>query len=110
MNAKSFIYCAALALSSVFTPPASWAEMRHGARALFTMDNATAGNHVLAYGRAADGTLSFLGEFTTGGLGTGAGLGNQGALILSRSGGWLFACNAGSDEISVFKLRLTDCN
>jgi 6-phosphogluconolactonase (cycloisomerase 2 family) len=77
------------------------------------MDNSASGNHVLAYNRAADGGLSFLGEFATGGLGTGAGLGNQGALILSRSGRWLFACNAGSDEISVFRvmpqgLQLTD--
>jgi 6-phosphogluconolactonase len=104
MNAKSFVYCAGLALTLIFTPPASWAEIRHGAGALFTMDNAAGGNHVLAYSRAADGSLSFLGEFATGGIGTGDGLGNQGALILSRSGHWLFACNAGSDEISVFRV------
>jgi 6-phosphogluconolactonase len=113
MNTKSFIHCAVLALSLAFTTPASQAEIRHAAGALFTTDNATAGNHVLAYNRAADGTLSFLGEFATGGIGTGGGLGNQGALILSRSGRWLFACNAGSDEISVFQvtpqgLQLTD--
>jgi 6-phosphogluconolactonase len=113
MNAKSFIHCVGLALTLAFTPPTSQAQIQHGTGALFTMDNATAGNHVLAYRRAANGTLSFLGEVATGGLGTGAGLGNQGALILSRSGGWLFACNAGSDEISVFRvtphgLQLTD--
>jgi len=113
MKAKSFIYCAGLALILVFTPAPSRAEIRHDAGALFTMDNASAGNHVLTYRRAADGTLSFLGEFATGGIGTGGGLGNQGALILSRSGRWLFACNAGSDEISVFRvtphgLQLTD--
>jgi 6-phosphogluconolactonase len=113
MKTKSFIYCTGLALTLAFTPAAFQAEAGNGARALFTMDNATAGNHVLAYHRAADGALSFLGEFDTGGTGTGGGLGNQGALILSRSGRWLFACNAGSDEISVFRvtphgLQLTD--
>jgi 6-phosphogluconolactonase (cycloisomerase 2 family) len=77
------------------------------------MDNAAAANHVLAYSRGADGSLSFLGEFDTGGIGTGGGLGNQGALVLSSGGRWLFACNAGSDEISVFRvtphgLELTD--
>src|ERR1041385_7924470 len=113
MDAKSLIYCAGLALALVFTPPASRAEIRRDAGAFFTMDNATAGNHVLVYRRAADGALSFLGEFATGGIGTGGGLGNQGSLILSRSGRWLFACNAGSDEISVFRvapqgLQLTD--
>lgn len=113
MKLKSFIYCTGLALTLVFTPAASQAENRHGAGVLFTMDNAITGNHVLAYRRAADGALSSLGEFDTGGIGTGGGLGNQGALILSRSGRWLFACNAGSDEISVFRvtphgLQLTD--
>jgi 6-phosphogluconolactonase len=113
MKLKSFICCSGLALTLGFTSAASQAETRGNAGALFTMDNATAGNHVLAYRRAADGALSFLGEFATGGIGTGGGLGNQGALILSSGGRWLFACNAGSDEISVFRvtphgLQLTD--
>ena len=113
MKLKSLIYCTGLALTLVFTPAASQAQNRQGAGALFSMDNATTGNHVLAYRRSTEGALSFLGEFATGGIGTGGGLGNQGALILSRSGRWLFACNAGSDEISVFRvtphgLQLTD--
>jgi len=41
-------------------------------------------------------------SFATGGRGTGSGLGSQGAIVLSSNGRWLFACNAGSDEISVF--------
>jgi len=105
MKAKSLIYCAGLFLTLFFMLPVSRAEIRRGGGALFTMDNATAGNHVLVYRRHADGTLSFLDQFDTGGLGTGSGLGNQGALILSRSGRWLFACNPGSDEISVFLVR-----
>src|SRR4030095_6043733 len=106
MKTKSFIYCAGLALILVFTLGHSRAAIRHDAGALFTMDNASAGNHVLAYRRAADGALSFLGAFATDGIGTGAGLGNQGALVLSRGGRWLFACNAGSDEVSVFRVTL----
>src|SRR4029077_626960 len=38
------------------------------------------------------------------GLGTGSGLGSQGALVLSENGRWLFAVNAGSDDISVFSV------
>ncbi len=72
------------------------------AGAVYTMDNATNGNHVLAYRRAANGALTPAGVFDTGGLGSGGGLGNQNAVVLSRNGDWLFACNAGSDEISVF--------
>jgi 6-phosphogluconolactonase len=113
MKLRSFIYSAGLALILTFTPSASQAAVQQRSGVLFTMDNATTGNHVLAYRRAADGNLSLLGQFATGGLGTGGGLGNQGALILTRRGNWLFACNAGSDEISVFKvtplgLQLTD--
>ena len=73
--------------------------------AVYTMDNATNGNHVLAYRRAANGTLTPTGVFDTGGLGSGGGLGSQGAVVLSRGGNWLFACNAGSDEISVFAVK-----
>src|SRR5258708_29760062 len=66
------------------------------------MDNATNGHHVIGYHRAANGPLTPAGVFETGGFGSGGGLGNQGAVILSRDGNWLFVCNAGSDEISVF--------
>jgi 6-phosphogluconolactonase (cycloisomerase 2 family) len=57
---------------------------------------------VLAFARASDGTLSPAGTFPTGGAGTGAGLGSQGALTLSRDGRWLLAVNAGSDDVSIF--------
>lgn len=71
--------------------------------ALYTMDNAAAGNHVLAFQRNEHGGLVNAGSFTTGGTGTGttAGLPSQGSVLLSRDGRWLFVCNAGSSEISV---------
>src|SRR5712692_4872614 len=47
---------------------------------VFTMSNATSGNTVLTYARNADGTLSQVASFATGGLGVGHGLENQGAL------------------------------
>ncbi|MCB0062778.1 MAG: beta-propeller fold lactonase family protein [Caldilineaceae bacterium] len=73
--------------------------------AVFVMTNANdelRGNEVVMYSRAADGALTVTGRFPTGGQGLGAGLGSQGALTLSDNGKWLFAVNAGSDEISVF--------
>src|SRR5688572_1689959 len=57
---------------------------------VFTMSNAVAGNSVLAFGRAADGSLHQVGTFATGGVGTGSGLGNQGALTLDEEGRTLF--------------------
>jgi 6-phosphogluconolactonase len=73
--------------------------------ALYTLTNSAAGNAVLVYDRGADGTISPAGSFATGGLGTGSGLGSQGAVVLSGNGKWLYAVNAGSNEISAFAVR-----
>src|SRR5207248_1408018 len=70
--------------------------------AVYSMDNAATANHVLVFQRAENGQLISGGSVATGGAGTGAGLSSQGSLVLSHDGRWLFACNAGSDEISVF--------
>jgi 6-phosphogluconolactonase len=67
--------------------------------AVYTLDNATGGNHVLRFTRAANGTLTADGSYSTDGAGTGMGLGSQGAVILD--GDRLFAVNAGSNSISV---------
>jgi 6-phosphogluconolactonase (cycloisomerase 2 family) len=68
--------------------------------ALYTMDNAAAGNHVLAFERGQDGSLSAAGSFGTGGTGSGAGLSSQGSIALTHDGRWLLVCNAGSSEVS----------
>lgn len=75
------------------------------AGAVYTLSNATTGNEVLQFNRASNGTLSPAGSFATGGFGTGSGLGNQSALVLSEGQRWLFAVNAGSNEISVFAVK-----
>lgn len=81
--------------------------------AVYTLTNATGGNAVVIFNRAADGALTAGGTVATGGLGSGAGLGSQGALVLSQNNRWLFAVNAGSNDISSFEvsrdgLRLVD--
>ncbi len=42
---------------------------------------------------------------STGGLGSGAGLGSEGSVTLSANGRWLFVVNAGSNQISAFSVR-----
>jgi 6-phosphogluconolactonase (cycloisomerase 2 family) len=69
------------------------------------MTNASGGNQVLAFSRSADGSLTPAGTFSTEGSGTDGGLGNQGGLILSPDNQWLYVVNAGSDTISVFKVK-----
>jgi len=75
-----------------------------GPGAVYALTNQTLGNAVAVFSRAADGTLVAAGSVVTGGTGTGSGLGSQGALALSDDGRWLFAVNAGSDEVSAFRV------
>jgi 6-phosphogluconolactonase len=75
-----------------------------GPRAVYTETNAADKNEILVYSTLHDGGLYLTSRVATRGMGTGAGLGNQGALALSPDGRWLYAVNAGSDDISVFAL------
>jgi 6-phosphogluconolactonase len=74
------------------------------AATLFTMSNAASGNSVLAYLRNADGSLTPAGNYATGGLGAGHGLENQGALVFSDDGKYLFVVNAGSNDVTAFRV------
>ncbi|TKB56988.1 MAG: lactonase family protein [Nitrospira sp.] len=71
---------------------------------VYTMSNASSGNAVLAFEQRGD-TLIPAGSFPTQGTGSGGGLGNQGAIVLSDDGDTLLAVNAGSDEVSVFRVH-----
>src|SRR5829696_6341043 len=93
-----------LPLVAGFTNPAA-AAPDDAPGALYTLTNAASGNEVLAYTRSADGSLSFQGSYATGGLGSGASLGSQSSVILTKNNQWLFAVNAGSNQISTFAVR-----
>lgn len=105
------VACVLLALGAAPAP-----AQPHGAAAsgaVFTMTNSAQGNAVLAFRRSAWGFLTFIDAYDTGGTGTGAGLGNQGGVVLDGSGNHLLVVNAGSDSLSVFGvgpggLRLLD--
>lgn len=81
----------------------SWHPFQ-GARAVYTSTNAADRNEILAYRRDDDGDLRLAHRVDTRGRGTGAALGNQGALALSKNGRRLYAVNAGSNDISVFAI------
>jgi 6-phosphogluconolactonase (cycloisomerase 2 family) len=85
--------------------PALGVEGTAAAGQVYTMSNATGGNEVLVFDRAADGSLSAAGAYATGGTGTGGGLGNQSALALAPNGRVLLVVNAGSHELSSFAVR-----
>jgi 6-phosphogluconolactonase len=98
---------------SLFLVDAAVAAAARGPGSVYTMSNDAEGNEIFAFHRAANGMLTPSGTYATGGLGAGEGLGNQGAVILSTNHHWLFAVNAGSNDISAFRvtphgLMLTD--
>ncbi len=74
---------------------------------VYTESNQTAadgGNSVLAFWVAGGGTLASIGSFPTGGDGTGAGLGSQGAVTLADGGRALLVVNAASNTVSYFRI------
>jgi 6-phosphogluconolactonase len=73
--------------------------------AVYTASNATSSNAVLIFDQLADGRLVPAGQVATGGAGTGAGLGNQGGLTLTRNERWLLVVNAGSHSLSVLDVQ-----
>jgi 6-phosphogluconolactonase len=74
----------------------------HGS--VYTMDNA-ASNSVLQFQAAPNGVLTLVGTFSTHGGGTGAALASQGAVALTNDGHWLVTVDAGSNEVTVFKVK-----
>ena len=78
---------------------------QNSAGAVFAMTNATEGNEIVVYSRAADGTLTRLNNRErTRGLGIGVDTDTQGPLRLSADNRFLYAVNPGSDNISVFEV------
>ena len=75
--------------------------------AVYTLTNAAGGNGVIAFHRAPDGALTPIATFATGGRGTGGGvdpLESQYAVVLNESHDALFAVDAGSDQLSSFRV------
>lgn len=97
---------AVAALSTIPAGPAGADPGQHGRNrssgAVYVLSNQPTGNSVLAYDRAADGTLTAAGQYPTGGTGTGTGLGSQDAVVLDGAGRHVYAVNAGSDSITSF--------
>jgi 6-phosphogluconolactonase len=94
----------ARALSTSFALAAFLAPTALSQGMLFTSTNAASGNSVQAFTRDAQAHLITLPPVATNGMGSGSGLGSQGAVALSQDLQWLFVVNAGSDDVSVFRV------
>jgi len=101
-------------LLMVLSAAAAFANGRHGhggedkaVGAVYAMTNDATTNEIVIFGRDEDGNLTRTGSIATGGAGSGGGvdpLVSQGSVVLTRDERWLLAVNAGSSEISVFRV------
>ncbi len=108
---------AVLGLSTLVAPVVAGADppgnfFGHGAdHVVFVQTDNTAGNQVVAYDRADNGSLTPDGTYDTGGLGGQLSgsvvdhLASQGSLTYDPGNAVLYAVNAGSDTVSVFAVR-----
>ena len=78
---------------------------------VFVQTDNTAGNQIVAYARADDGSLTLANTYATGGVGgvlNGSAvdhLASQGALTYDAANALLYAVNAGSNSVSVFAIN-----
>src|SRR6516164_6895183 len=74
---------------------------------VYVNDNTTGTNTIGAFARHADGSLTpeAGSPFVAGGAGTGSGLASQGALQFSADGRFVIAVDAGSNQVSVLRIR-----
>ena len=105
-RSRAVLIALALIAATVLAATLSADAMASGDRgggALYTQTNDPGGNSVQRFERGRDGSIAPAGTFATGGAGL-AGLGGrQGAVELSDDGRYLYAVNAGSDSVSVFR-------
>jgi DNA-binding beta-propeller fold protein YncE len=108
MKAITRLSVAALAASAVLAGAVGSASAFGGSPVVFAQTDNLAGNQIVAYDRAANGTLTQAGVYSTGGLGGQLEgsvvdhLASQGSLAYDADDGLLYAVNAGSNTISVF--------
>lgn len=102
------VFAFALVIQAAPVADAQRVDARTGNHAVFVMTNSARRNEIIAYSRAKDGSLVEQDHYPTGGRGSGGTtdpLGSQGSLTLSQDSSLLVAVNAGSGEISVFRVR-----
>ena len=115
MNRKVLAIFTTVALM-LGTTVVAFASDSHGkgtVGAVYTMTNEANGNQVVVFNRNAGGRLTLAGAIPTEGLGSGPApvrggldpLESQDSLVLTKDNRWLLAVNAGSNEISVFRVK-----
>jgi 6-phosphogluconolactonase len=97
-----------LALAAVAAVPAvAAASDRHQSDYVYVNDNTAGTNTIAGFVREPGGRLAPLpgSPFSAGGAGSGAGIPSQGAIQVSTDGRYVLAVDAGSNQISVLRIR-----
>ncbi|MEO7120852.1 MAG: beta-propeller fold lactonase family protein, partial [Ginsengibacter sp.] len=97
----------AIAVNSASNTNLSYATRadKNSVHCLYTESNTSGTNKILVYKIKNNGDLEWMSSTASGGTGSGAGLGSQGALALDKDHSWLYAVNAGSNSVSSFKVN-----
>jgi 6-phosphogluconolactonase (cycloisomerase 2 family) len=107
----------AVALPSASAAPRESEQPNRPGGNVYAATNAVTGNAIRTFHRAPDGTLTLVGDTPTGGTGSGTFEGSGNSVVLGGLAGesaptnltgeerLLFATNAGSDSVSVFRAR-----
>ena len=99
----------AVALAVALSAPAAFAaERARQTEAVFAMTNNPDQNEILSFTRAGDGQFYEGSHYNTGGRGSGGvndPLESQGSLTFSTDRSLLFAANAGSGDVTVFRIH-----
>src|SRR5215510_10008990 len=120
MRFRGFLIALAALLAAALVPAQAVGgrgHQSHGQRAegaVFVQTNELGGNRIVVFERNGDGSLERDGSYATGGNGGAASpgtesdrLASQGSLVFDEGHRLLFAVNAGSDSVSVFKVHGT---
>jgi 6-phosphogluconolactonase len=99
------IFAALVAL--VALPAVAAASEHHRSDYVYVNDNTAGTNTIAGFVRGDGGHLTPIpgSPFSAGGAGTGAGLASQGAIQVSSDGRYVLAVDAGSNQLSVLRIR-----
>jgi 6-phosphogluconolactonase (cycloisomerase 2 family) len=97
----------AIGLVPAVAPTAALASPDTAVGHVYLDDNTAGTNTIAAFNRHADGSLTLTpgSPFRAGGAGTGSGLASQGAIQIAPGGRFLLAVDAGSNQISVLRIK-----
>jgi len=106
-NISTALLVVAMMLVSTAAVYANGPQANNAVGAVYTLTNAADGNEVVFFDRDPKGILTNARSISTEGNGSGGGLdelASQGSVVLSEDQRWLLVVNAGSNEITVFRV------